>query len=163
VHPGLPARCRGAVGLTYGEGMRRRQHDQAPEVVSITAAPQRHSDDLDARISRYLVSMLIRTVCVVLVVVIDSPVRWLFAVGAVGLPYVAVVMANASGTRRRQGPVRPVGPMTPNPAPSLSAADEDPLRLSAITPEPHVVTPAPPAKDSAGPAERVSPTPRKAS
>ena len=47
-------------------------------------APHPHSDDLDRRINRYLISMLIRTICVVLVVVIDSPVRWVFAVGGCG-------------------------------------------------------------------------------
>jgi hypothetical protein len=80
-------------------------------VVSITGAPTSHSDDLDRRINRYLVSMLIRTVCVVLVVVIDSPVRWAFAVGAVVLPYVAVVMANARGDRHAPPP--PVPPAAP--------------------------------------------------
>jgi hypothetical protein len=89
----------------------------APEVVSITGAPRAHSDDLDRRINRYLVSMLIRTVCVVLVVVIDSPVRWVFAVGAIGLPYVAVVLANARG--ERHAPPPPV----PTPAPRAAISD----------------------------------------
>jgi hypothetical protein len=80
-------------------------------VVSITGAPRAHSDDLDRRINRYLISMLIRTVCVVLVVVVDSPVRWVFAVGAVILPYVAVVLANARGDRRTPPP--PVPPPPP--------------------------------------------------
>ena len=71
-------------------------------VHSITAAAQPHSDDLDARIKRYLFSMAIRTVCVILVMVIHSPVRWVFAVFAIVLPYVAVVMANAVGGRRRR-------------------------------------------------------------
>jgi hypothetical protein len=83
----------------------------AAEVVSITSAPTSHSDDLDKRISRYLTSMAIRTVCVVLVVVIDSPVRWVFAVGALVLPYVAVVMANVHG--ERHAPPPPVSPHTP--------------------------------------------------
>jgi hypothetical protein len=93
----------------------RREHDPrggaAADVVSITSAPRSHSDDLDRRINRYLLSMLIRTICVVLVVVIDSPVRWAFAVGAVGLPYVAVVLANARGDR--YAPPPPVPPPTP--------------------------------------------------
>jgi Protein of unknown function (DUF3099) len=70
-------------------------------VHSITGAPTPHSDDHDARVKRYLVSMGIRTVCVVLVMVIDSPVRWVFAVLAVILPYIAVVMANVAGVGRR--------------------------------------------------------------
>ena len=45
--------------------------------------------------------MGLRTVCVVLVLVVHSPIRWVFAVLAVVLPYIAVVMANAAGNRRR--------------------------------------------------------------
>lgn len=89
----------------------RRQAKSAPEVVSITGAPTRHSDDLDKRITRYLISMLIRTVCVVLVVVVDSPLRWVFAAGAIFLPYVAVVFANARGDRHAPPP--PVPPQAP--------------------------------------------------
>ena len=118
----------------YRGHVARRGKVQEPEVVSITAAPRPHSDDLDARMARYLTSMLIRTVCVVLVVVIDHPVRWVFAVGAVGLPYVAVVMANASGPRRRQGPERP-GDATPErSAPSLTATEEGSERRPRIVP-----------------------------
>ena len=72
-----------------------------PEVHQITNAVTPLSDDLDARIAKYLVSMLIRTVCVVLVIVVHHPVRWVFAVGAVALPYVAVIIANNTGARRR--------------------------------------------------------------
>jgi hypothetical protein len=72
-------------------------------VHSITTAVQAHSADMDARIRRYLISMGIRTVCVILVLVIHSPVRWAFAVLAVLLPYIAVVMANAAGNRRGKG------------------------------------------------------------
>jgi hypothetical protein len=74
---------------------------QAPAVHSITSASQAQSDDMDARIKRYLFSMGLRTVCVILVLVVHNPVRWVFAVLAVVLPYVAVVMANAAGNRRR--------------------------------------------------------------
>ena len=74
-----------------------------PDVYQITAAPRPHSDDLDARVGRYLVSMLLRTICFVLVFVVHGPLRWVCVAGAVVLPYVAVVMANAgrSGTRER--------------------------------------------------------------
>ena len=98
----------------------------APEVVSITGAPRSHSDDLDRRINRYLLSMLIRTICVVLVVVIDSPVRWVFAVGAVGLPYVAVVLANARGDRHAPPP--PAPPPAPRAAITDIAAGDAPGR-----------------------------------
>jgi hypothetical protein len=51
---------------------------------------------------RYLLSMLIRTACFVAAVVIDSWVRWVFLAGALFLPYVAVVMANAVGRKPPQ-------------------------------------------------------------
>jgi hypothetical protein len=70
------------------------------EVHRITAVPQAHSDDLRYRMNRYLVSMGIRTVCVVLVVIVHGPARWAFAAGALVLPYIAVVMANAARHRR---------------------------------------------------------------
>jgi DUF3099 family protein len=89
------------------QGPKRRP--EAPVVHSITGAAQAHSDDLDARIRRYLISMAIRTGCVILVLVIDSPVRWVFAGLAIVLPYVAVVMANAAGGRR--GPAVPAVPI----------------------------------------------------
>jgi type IV secretory pathway TrbD component len=62
--------------------------------VRITTARTSHSDELRGREKRYLLSMAVRTVCVVLAVVADGFLRWGFIAGAVILPYVAVVMAN---------------------------------------------------------------------
>jgi len=81
-----------------------RDADDPAEVFSITAAAGSHSEDLDRRINRYLISMLIRTACVILVFVVSGPLRWVFAAGAVFLPYVAVVLANATGRPRGTGP-----------------------------------------------------------
>jgi hypothetical protein len=39
--------------------------------------------------------MIIRTVCFLLTVALPSPYRWFALVGAMVLPYVAVVIANA--------------------------------------------------------------------
>lgn len=65
------------------------------EVHRITSAPRSHADDQHDRIVKYLVSMSIRAVCLVLAVVVPGPLRWVFVAGAVILPYVAVVLANA--------------------------------------------------------------------
>jgi hypothetical protein len=79
--------------------------DQDPATVyRITGAAPSRSKDLDRRVNRYLISMGIRTLCVLLVFVVPGPTRWLFAAGAVFLPYVAVLLANAGGTRRDGGP-----------------------------------------------------------
>jgi hypothetical protein len=90
-------------------GKRTPGQNGAPPVVvhSITDAAQAHSDDMDLRIRRYLISMGIRTVCVILVLVVHGPSRWVFAGLAIVLPYIAVVMANAAGNRRGSG-ARPV-------------------------------------------------------
>jgi hypothetical protein len=63
--------------------------------IRITTARTSHADDLAGRQRRYLISMAIRTACVVGAVV-SGPglLRWLLVAGAVLLPYVAVVMAN---------------------------------------------------------------------
>lgn len=39
--------------------------------------------------------MMIRTVCFILAVLLPSPYRWIALIGAVTLPYIAVIAANA--------------------------------------------------------------------
>jgi hypothetical protein len=91
----------------------------------ITGARRAHSDDLDARVQRYLISMAVRTACVILAVVVDGWLRWVFVAGAVGLPYLAVVMANARGDRHADADLGPI-PLPPSrglPAPSRPPED----------------------------------------
>jgi predicted tellurium resistance membrane protein TerC len=63
-------------------------------VTSIGEAP-----DLERkrRMIKYAISMSIRTLCVVLVVFTTGVWQWIFGLGAVFLPYFAVVLANTSG------------------------------------------------------------------
>ena len=86
-----------------------RPGQDSSDVYTITSASGSRSADMQQRAGRYLVSMVIRTLCVVLVIVVPGPLRWVFAVGAIVLPYVAVVAANAAGERR----VRPLPPPPP--------------------------------------------------
>jgi hypothetical protein len=65
------------------------------EVHDITSAPRALSSDLKGRQRRYFYSMMIRTICFLLTVILPSPYRWFALVGAVTLPYIAVVIANA--------------------------------------------------------------------
>lgn len=65
------------------------------ESFSITAAPKSLKSDLAGRQRRYLISMIIRTVCFLLTVALPSPYRWFALAGAMLLPYIAVVIANA--------------------------------------------------------------------
>ncbi len=61
----------------------------------ITSAQVPLSQDIDRRMHRYLIQMSIRVACFLGAVVIDHWTRWLLLVGAVVLPYLAVVLANA--------------------------------------------------------------------
>jgi hypothetical protein len=69
--------------------------EELSENFDITSAPKRLSSDLVARQRRYLISMIIRTVCFLLTVALPSPYRWFALAGAMILPYIAVVVANA--------------------------------------------------------------------
>ena len=62
---------------------------------NITSAQSGLSSDLTGRQRRYFFSMMIRTLCFIASVLTPSPFRWFFAVGAIILPYIAVVIANA--------------------------------------------------------------------
>lgn len=65
------------------------------KVFDITSAPQALTRDQAGRQKRYFISMMIRTACFVLTVILPSPYRWIALTGAVLLPYFAVVIANA--------------------------------------------------------------------
>jgi hypothetical protein len=78
------------------------QHQEHP--VSITSARTSNSEDLHKRQVRYLMSMGIRTACFVLAIVTSGPLRWVLVAGAVFLPYVAVILANAKDRRTTSGP-----------------------------------------------------------
>jgi hypothetical protein len=64
-------------------------------VFDVTSAPKSLTNDLAGRQRRYLISMMIRTGCFILTVILPSPYRWFALAGAVTLPYIAVVIANA--------------------------------------------------------------------
>lgn len=65
------------------------------EVHNVTFAKTPLSEEQKARTKRYLISMSIRVACFLGVMVTEGWVRWAMLVGAVALPYIAVVMANA--------------------------------------------------------------------
>lgn len=63
--------------------------------LSITDAGAPLSVDQSGRARRYFISMMIRTACFIAAVILPSPWRWISLAGALLLPYVAVVVANA--------------------------------------------------------------------
>jgi len=98
----------------------RHVHD----VQSVTSAPEARTEDQARRLKQYLITMAIRTACFILLVVVDAWYRWIFAAGAVFLPFVAVVAANAV-MPRVSGRVRPVLPVV-DPTPQLTRAPHEP-------------------------------------
>lgn len=100
---------------------------------SVTGLPESLKDDRSARMRRYLLSMGIRTACFVLAVVALGVLHWTvvgwgLVIAAVILPYIAVVVANA--TRARGG--TDLGPVTPPDGAARQIAprrpDEEPPR-----------------------------------
>ena len=74
------------------------------DVHRITTARTSLSEDQSGRARRYLISMAIRTVCFLGAVFTEGWLRWTLVVGALVLPYIAVVVANAG---RENDPVPP--------------------------------------------------------
>ncbi|GAA2742414.1 MULTISPECIES: DUF3099 domain-containing protein [Kitasatospora] len=94
-----------------------RKGSSGGEVHRITGARSSLTEDVRGRQRRYVISMLVRTVCVVLAVVLWDVQRYLAVLALVGgalLPYFAVVIANAG---REKAPGLPstfaISPETP--------------------------------------------------
>jgi hypothetical protein len=79
-------------------------------VASITTAPTSLSDDLAMRTRRYLWTMGIRTACFVGAIVVPGWPRWVLVAGAVLLPYLGVVGANAGREKIAAKSLEPVTP-----------------------------------------------------
>ena len=56
---------------------------------------------------KYTIAMSVRMICILLVFVVPGWWMWVFALGAVVLPYIAVVLANV-GDGRAGGRIAPV-------------------------------------------------------
>lgn len=78
----------------YSGGMAQGD-DEHPVVHVVTTAAERPDLDVHARTKRYLITMGIRTACFLLAIVTPGWWRWGFVLAAAGLPYIAVVLANA--------------------------------------------------------------------
>jgi hypothetical protein len=91
-------------------------------VQSVTTAQKPHSDDVDARQRRYLIIMGVRIACLPLAIIVEGWARWVFIIGAVVLPYIAVVVANAV-RRPEPGMLVPVEPESPRALPPSHPAN----------------------------------------
>lgn len=85
-----------------------------PPAISVTSAPQSLAADQSRRVSRYLIQMGVRVACFLLAVLLWKHVPlWLsilFLVGAVLLPYTAVLFANAGRERVESSGTMMAGP-----------------------------------------------------
>lgn len=68
---------------------------QTQSITSIGISPE---DERKSRMLRYTLAMTIRVVCIVLAMVVQGWLMWVFFAGAILLPYFAVVIANGIGT-----------------------------------------------------------------
>lgn len=84
--------------------LRRRRAAHEEPVHRITDARRSAADDQHARFVKYTVSMSVRMVFIVLALIVDGPLLWVCIAGAVVLPYVAVVIANASREQAQPAP-----------------------------------------------------------
>jgi len=83
--------------------MSGRSSRTGSEPIRITTAGPNPGEEIRHRQRRYLLSMLVRTVCFVGAVAVGPGwLRWTLVVGAVFLPYVAVVFANAMPGPRQE-------------------------------------------------------------
>ena len=103
---------------------RRPAKGPQDEVHRITSAADSLHDDQARRTRRYLIQMGIRMVCLIAAVFTHGIIMWVLLAGAVVLPYIAVVEANA-GRDKREVDVPPMeyrqlpgGPSTPTVSPS---------------------------------------------
>jgi hypothetical protein len=64
---------------------------------SLTSLAQSPEDERKSRMIKYTVAMTIRVICIVLAMLVQGWLMWVFFAGAIFLPYFAVVLANAAG------------------------------------------------------------------
>ena len=75
------------------------------EVHLVTSANRPHSEEVSARARKYLISMGIRTVCLVLAIfVLHGWLRLIAIAAAIILPWFAVVIANAGPLANEEQP-----------------------------------------------------------
>ena len=98
-----------------------------PAIGGMALVPRAPRDEADTRIRKYFIMMSVRASCFLLMVLVTPYgwYTWLFAVGAIVLPYLAVVVANVAKSDRRADAVPPerqltAGPSaTPKPEPTV--------------------------------------------
>ena len=117
-----------------------------PSATSLPPSPQ---DDETSRFRKYMVTMGIRIACLILMVVVQpfGWYTWLFAAGAVFLPYIAVVLANVGKDAHETTAETPDLAL---PTTQAGPAPEEPPRVIRIAETPRLETPTEPEKPAPG-------------
>jgi len=110
--------------------MRKQSNGGGAQVFRITGARQGLTDDVRARQRRYVISMSVRTVAVILAAVlwnVERHVAFVALVLGMVLPYISVVIANAGRENAPGLPstfvTAPVRPMIAPPRPEEGSAE----------------------------------------
>lgn len=64
---------------------------------SLTSIGQSPEAERKSRMLKYTLAMTVRVVCIILAMVVQGWLMWIFFAGAIFLPYFAVVIANGVG------------------------------------------------------------------
>ncbi|KUN78709.1 hypothetical protein AQJ66_31085 [Streptomyces bungoensis] len=120
----------------------RKQHGGSAPVFRITGARTGLAEDVRGRQRRYVISMTIRTIAVILAATLWNVERYFAIVALVAgavLPYIAVVVANAGRERPPSLPSTfvsvPMRPMITPPRAQDEAAGTDPA-AEGVSPDP---------------------------
>lgn len=115
--------------------------NNAVPVHRITEAHESHTVDHNSRVRKYTISMTIRVLCFIAAFFTHGPLQWILLVGAVVLPYIAVVIANRGADVTKRQP------------PAEFFTDRDPSQLPAGVwqqPNEEQAQPEPPEPSAAG-------------
>ncbi|WP_082357812.1 MULTISPECIES: DUF3099 domain-containing protein [Arthrobacter] len=114
-----------------------------PAVQSVTNAVEAHSAEMHSRMVRYATTMGIRMVCIALIFVFDGWFKLIPIVGAVLLPWVAVIIANGGADTNHITTIAllDAAPLYELPDDSTNASDGDDVSSVILTGE-FVVDPA---------------------
>ncbi|MBD8869417.1 DUF3099 domain-containing protein [Nocardioides donggukensis] len=92
--------------------MSPRRPGRSPDPVRITTAARSRNEDIAARQRRYIFSMSLRVVCFVGAILVgQGAFFWVLLAGAIFLPYIAVILANAGPGRSVEPGLRTVTPV----------------------------------------------------
>lgn len=91
---------------------------------STTSLPRAPRDEADARFTKYFITMGVRVACFLLMVFVTPYgwYTWIFGIGAMVLPYVAVVLANVGEDAHIPRAERPEFAIEAAPAPRVATA-----------------------------------------